>query len=110
MLVDYPIKNDSRSEIVLYICNLHNVVNERLKKPIFDCAKAFDFWGGNCGCDKDKESQLPDANNTSIIANETISNSTQTQKQNVTQRIIQHKDRISITHNFDDKDFQSKQR
>jgi len=30
--------------------SLHNKVNERLKKPIFDCKKAMDYWGGDCGC------------------------------------------------------------
>jgi hypothetical protein len=36
--------------LVGYVCKLHNIVNERLDKPIFDCNKAFDFWGGGCGC------------------------------------------------------------
>ena len=57
MLLDYPIKNGSRKEIVLYLCDLHNKVNQRLNKPIFDCQKAFDFWGGNCGCAADSQSQ-----------------------------------------------------
>lgn len=50
MLEKYPIKNSSREELVGYICFLHNKVNERLKKPIFDCQKAFNYWGGDCGC------------------------------------------------------------
>ena len=68
MLKENPVKNNNREELVLYLCGLHNIVNERLGKPIFDCQKAFDFWGGNCGCslekgeksspeDKPKESQ-----------------------------------------------------
>lgn len=37
------------------MCDLHNKVNASLKKPIFDCKKAFDFWGGDCGCDAKKK-------------------------------------------------------
>lgn len=50
MLKENPIKTGSREEIVYYLCDLHNKVNEKLKKPIFDCKKAFGFWGGECGC------------------------------------------------------------
>jgi len=41
----------SRKDAVLYVCKIHNFVNERLGKPQFDCQKAFEFWGGDCGCD-----------------------------------------------------------
>jgi FAD-linked sulfhydryl oxidase len=54
MLDQFPIKDGSRKEVVFYICFLHNKVNERLHKPIFDCQKAFDFWGGDCGCSGEK--------------------------------------------------------
>lgn len=50
MLKDYPPLTDSRSNVVQYICFLHNKVNKRLGKPIFDCAKASQYWGGDCGC------------------------------------------------------------
>ena len=33
-----------------YVCELHNTVNKRLGKEIFDCAKVEEKWGGNCGC------------------------------------------------------------
>ena len=56
MLKDNPIKNNSREELVYYLCDLHNKVNITLKKPIFDCKKAFGFWGGECGCsDKNQD-------------------------------------------------------
>lgn len=51
MLEDHPIKNNSREELVYYLCDIHNIVNKFLKKPIFDCQKAFDIWGGDCGCE-----------------------------------------------------------
>lgn len=50
MLAEFPIKNNSREELVYYLCDMHNKVNEKLKKRIFDCKKAFGFWGGECGC------------------------------------------------------------
>ena len=51
MLKDYPIKIKSREEFVYYTCDLHNNVNRRLNKTIYDCKKAFDIWGSDCGCD-----------------------------------------------------------
>jgi hypothetical protein len=50
MIEDNKIRNNNRKELVYYICDLHNIVNKRLNKPIFDCKKAFSFWGGDCGC------------------------------------------------------------
>lgn len=50
MIEENKIRNNSREELVYYICDLHNIVNKRLHKPIFDCKKAFSFWGGDCGC------------------------------------------------------------
>ena len=54
MLEENPIESDSREALVLYLCRLHNNVNKRLNKKIFDCKKAFEFWGGECGCSASK--------------------------------------------------------
>ena len=51
MLKKEGVHADSREELVNYICKIHNIVNKVLQKPQFDCKKAFDFWGGDCGCD-----------------------------------------------------------
>ena len=51
ILEGHPIQNESREDLVLYMCEIHNIVNKFLEKPIFDCTKAFDIWGGDCGCD-----------------------------------------------------------
>jgi hypothetical protein len=51
MLKENPVKSNNREELVHYVCGLHNIVNHRLGKPQFECQKAFDFWGGGCGCD-----------------------------------------------------------
>lgn len=61
MLQDYPIENSTREKLVYYICDIHNHVNKRLNKPIFECKKAFEFWGGNCGCSaKNELEKIPD--------------------------------------------------
>jgi FAD-linked sulfhydryl oxidase len=51
MLQDFPIKHNSREEFVFYLCGLHNKVNERLGKKIYNCKQAFDIWGSDCGCE-----------------------------------------------------------
>ena len=51
MLKKEGVHANSREELVNYICKIHNIVNKVLEKPQFDCKKAFDFWGGDCGCD-----------------------------------------------------------
>lgn len=66
----------------MYMCNLHNQVNERIKKPIFDCKKALSFWGGDCGCTENKDKKenhdnkntTRDYNITSEHKNNTIRN------------------------------------
>ena len=54
MLKENPIKVGSRHDLVYYFCDLHNIVNKKLNKKIFNCDKAFDVWGGNCGCNANK--------------------------------------------------------
>ena len=51
LLKDNPIKNNNREELVYYLCDIHNIVNKVLEKPHFDCDKAFEIWGGDCGCE-----------------------------------------------------------
>jgi hypothetical protein len=46
MLIENKIKNNGREELVIYICELHNIVNKELKKEIFSCDNAIKFWGG----------------------------------------------------------------
>lgn len=53
LIAKNPIKNGGRVEFTLYICGLHNQVNEKLGKPTFDCLKSLEYWGGDCGCMKD---------------------------------------------------------
>lgn len=51
MIEANPLEHGSREELVYYICELHNIVNAKAKKPKFNCRHAFDIWGGDCGCD-----------------------------------------------------------
>ncbi|KAI8834808.1 augmenter of liver regeneration [Chytriomyces cf. hyalinus JEL632] len=43
-----PPKVSSSKEFSLWMCNVHNEVNERLGKPQFDCAKVFERWRDGC--------------------------------------------------------------
>lgn len=51
MLKKYPPQTSSREAASQWGCFVHNVVNERLKKPIFDCNEISDKY--NCGCGPD---------------------------------------------------------
>eukprot|EP00742_Colponemidia_sp_Colp-10_P005449 GILJ01005823.1.p1 GENE.GILJ01005823.1~~GILJ01005823.1.p1 ORF type:complete len:192 (+),score=11.30 GILJ01005823.1:46-576(+) len=47
-----PVKAGSRDELSRWLCEAHNHVNERLHKRVFNCTKAVERWGGECGCAK----------------------------------------------------------
>lgn len=49
LLKKYPPKTGSREELVLWLCKVHNMVNERLKKKAYDCTKVQENY--SCGCD-----------------------------------------------------------
>lgn len=51
LLAKYPPQVSSRNAAAGWLCFAHNIVNERLKKPIFDCTKIGDFY--DCGCADD---------------------------------------------------------
>lgn len=54
VLKKYPPQTSSRSSAAAWACFVHNIVNERKGKPIFDCANIGDFY--DCGCaDEEKE-------------------------------------------------------
>ncbi len=46
MLESNPIEVNSREQVSTYLCNLHNLVNQRIGKAVFDCNKILDYWGG----------------------------------------------------------------
>ncbi|EPZ34491.1 augmenter of liver regeneration [Rozella allomycis CSF55] len=49
-----PPRTKSRTDLSMWMCEMHNEVNDRLGKPIFDCSKVFERWknrpkDGSCG-------------------------------------------------------------
>ncbi|KAH8115172.1 ERV/ALR sulfhydryl oxidase domain-containing protein [Phellopilus nigrolimitatus] len=48
LLKEFPPQTSSRRAAALWLCHVHNQVNERLEKPIFDCAHLDDTY--DCGC------------------------------------------------------------
>lgn len=58
MLNKNPINATSRSDLMFYLCNLHNKVNIRLSKPEFNCTRdLYTTYGGDCGCGNDDNSE-----------------------------------------------------
>ncbi|KAF4464629.1 fad-linked sulfhydryl oxidase erv2 [Fusarium albosuccineum] len=54
VLAQYPPQTSSRNAAAGWLCFAHNIVNERVHKPLFDCEKIGDFY--DCGCgDEGKE-------------------------------------------------------
>lgn len=45
-----PVDVDNRDEFVDYLCRLHNKVNKRLEKKIFECKRAYSYWAGGSDC------------------------------------------------------------
>lgn len=57
LLAKYPPQVSSRNAAAGWLCFAHNIVNERLKKPTFDCNKIGDFY--DCGCADDPGKAKP---------------------------------------------------
>ncbi|KAJ6631498.1 ERV/ALR sulfhydryl oxidase domain-containing protein [Mycena sp. CBHHK59/15] len=57
LLKKYPPQTSSRHSASLWLCSVHNVVNERLHKEPFDCAHLDDTY--DCGCDEPIGSKSP---------------------------------------------------
>ncbi|KAI0385708.1 ERV/ALR sulfhydryl oxidase domain-containing protein [Hypomontagnella monticulosa] len=56
LLAQYPPQVSSRNAAAGWACFVHNQVNERLKKPEFDCRKLGDAYDCGCGDEKKEES------------------------------------------------------
>jgi hypothetical protein len=48
-LRENPPQVGSRDEVTQWACHVHNLVNKRLNKPIFDCSRVQEEW--KCGCE-----------------------------------------------------------
>ena len=53
ILARHPPDTRSREAASQWACKVHNLVNERLLKPQFDCSKVQDTW--KCGCAEDEK-------------------------------------------------------
>ncbi|KAJ3410718.1 hypothetical protein HDV05_003464 [Chytridiales sp. JEL 0842] len=56
VLEAHPPNVTSREGVSQWACKVHNVVNKRLEKPEFDCAKVSEFY--KCGCAEEDEAEL----------------------------------------------------
>ncbi|AWU74331.1 hypothetical protein CAS74_004302 [Pichia kudriavzevii] len=52
LLKRYPPQLNSRKNAAMWGCFIHNKVNERLEKPIYDCTSILDDY--DCGCGEDE--------------------------------------------------------
>jgi FAD-linked sulfhydryl oxidase len=52
LLKQYPPQTSSRDAASQWACAVHNKVNERLEKPMFDCSLVADVY--QCGCDEEE--------------------------------------------------------
>ena len=51
LLSDSPVDSTSNRHLSLWLCEVHNKVNERLKKPLFSCTiENLQKEYGSCGC------------------------------------------------------------
>ncbi|KAI0397826.1 ERV/ALR sulfhydryl oxidase domain-containing protein [Xylariaceae sp. FL0594] len=55
LLNKYPPQTGSRNSAVGWACFVHNEVNKRLEKPLFDCNKIGDAYDCGCGDEKKKD-------------------------------------------------------
>jgi FAD-linked sulfhydryl oxidase len=53
LLEKFPPQVKTRSTAAAWACHVHNQVNKRLKKEMFDCSKIGDFY--DCGCADEKK-------------------------------------------------------
>lgn len=72
ILKQYPPQVATRSTAAVWACHVHNQVNKRLKKELFECSKIGDFY--DCGCadasSHDAELEPEKAVNLDVVNNE----------------------------------------
>jgi len=73
LLEKFPPQTSSRLSASAWLCFVHNQVNERLDKPIFDCAHLDDEY--DCGCGDDgnaTETSSPTPGSTTSLKSEHV--------------------------------------
>ncbi|KAI8978484.1 ERV/ALR sulfhydryl oxidase domain-containing protein [Pilobolus umbonatus] len=56
LLASYPPQTSSRAAASLWLCSIHNKVNERLQKPIYDCMNIESQYP--CGCSAEVDAPI----------------------------------------------------
>ena len=76
MLKKYPIQTSNRKSASMWGCSVHNIVNKRLSKEIYDCSTILEDYDCGCGGEEDEEEEeVVDSNsNTSSNTNEALRN------------------------------------
>lgn len=64
LIEQYPPQTSSRNAAAGWLCFVHNLVNERLEKEVFDCNNIGDFYDCGCGDEKKKEGDGEDKSTT----------------------------------------------
>ncbi|KAL0579637.1 hypothetical protein V5O48_002409 [Marasmius crinis-equi] len=59
LLEEFPPQTSSRRSASLWLCHVHNQVNARLKKPMFDCAHLDETYDCGCGDTPIQDSKEP---------------------------------------------------
>lgn len=72
MLKKYPIQTSNRKSASMWGCSVHNIVNKRLGKEIYDCSTILEDYDCGCGGDEDDEDTLDNTNSNTI--NEALRN------------------------------------
>lgn len=49
LIEKFPPQTNSSNDASLWLCNMHNLVNQRLDKPIYDCSKLSNDLDCDCG-------------------------------------------------------------
>jgi len=70
----YPPQSASRTTASLHLCHLHNQVNIRLEKPVFDCSQLEGMY--DCGCGDEQNTTATDtklkSEGASLVANDPL--------------------------------------
>ncbi|WVW86689.1 hypothetical protein I302_108743 [Kwoniella bestiolae CBS 10118] len=64
LLKDYPPQTGSRKSASLWLCHVHNLVNERLGKSEFDCLTLDETYDCGCGDERGTATQAKEAEET----------------------------------------------
>ncbi|KAI7874989.1 hypothetical protein K492DRAFT_137054 [Lichtheimia hyalospora FSU 10163] len=62
LLERYPPQTSSKVAVSQWLCAIHNKVNERLGKEVFDCADIQEKY--HCGCEEDQKQEDSTPSNT----------------------------------------------